>query len=472
MKAQNIMSQAVTGFAGMAKDAGAKKVSAVSESSQFSSVMNRNMKKDSDVSNAPQPEQKVAGTKVNSQKPVQASQPEETAEAAEAETADVQITEETVAETNPEIKAAAVPEEMKQIIKDVTGMTEEELAEMLSQYNLAVTDLLDFSTLQQFVVAVNGGEDVSILLTDETAAEQFAGLYEQLKDLSEVMQPFVSGEAAAADVEVTSEELAAQLTAGTPVVTPEDNSGKKVFADALDAAGEMPDNVQADAPVITVEAEEGYNGSGSSSESDDEFAGAQADTIKEQADIPQMKESPAAVFAQNLANAANQAHQAAPAAESSHVQQMMDIVNQVVEQIKITLKPDTTSMDMMLNPESLGRLQLTVESKGGVMTANFTVQNEVAKEAIESQIQVLREQLDEKNIKVDAVEVNVSDFDFEGSSMAEGEAEKQGSKQSQAGQRKLLNLDSLDEAEETLTEEEELAVEVMKQNGSSIDFTA
>lgn len=469
MKAQNIMSQAVSSFAGMAKDATTKKVSAVSEDNQFSSVMNRNMKKDNDVSNAPQSEQNVAGTKVNNQKPVQTNKPEETVEKT---ATDTQVTEASGTETSPETEVAAVQEEIKQAIKDVTGMTDEELAEMLSQYNLAVTDLLDFSTLQQFVVAVNGGEDVSILLTDETAAEQFASLYEQLKDLSEAMQSFMSDETMTADAEVSSEMLATQLMAGDSVIMPEDGNNKKVFADAMDAAEEMTDNVQADAPVIMVEAEEGYNYSGSSPESDDEFASEQASATDEQIDIPQMKESPVAVFAQNLANAANQANQTASVAESSHVQQMMDIVNQVVEQIKITLKPDTTSMDMMLNPESLGRLQLTVESKGGVMTANFTVQNEVAKEAIESQIQVLREQLDEKNIKVDAVEVNVSDFDFEGSSMAEGEAEKQGSKQSSANQRKLLNLDSLDETEETLTEEEELAVEVMKQNGSSIDFTA
>lgn len=469
MKAQNVMSQLVNNFTGSVKTT--EKVSAPAKDSQFSDVMNRNMTNknaspDSDVS-ATQQEKNVAGTKVNSQKPVSEPQAEN---AGTDMTGDTQVAEETKTGDIPETGMADLESEIKQMIKDITGLTDEELAEILSQYNFTVADFFDFSKLQQFIVAVNGGEDVSMLLTDEVAAGQFADLYEQLKDLQETMQSFMGSEEVE-NVESAS-EVPVEQTATLYVADKAEDGGNKRFADTIAAAGSEPESegLEAKGPVITVESEKDNNFTGSSSEDEEEFTSAQTAATEEQTDMHQVKESPIAVFAQNLANAGN-AHQTAMVAESPHVQQMMDIVNQVVEQIKISLKPETTSMDMMLNPESLGRLQLTVESKGGVMTANFIVQNEVAKEAIESQIQVLRDQLEEKNIKVEAVEVNVSDFDFEGSSMAEGETQEQQDRQASA-HRRMLNLDALEETEEELTEEEELTVSVMKQNGSSVDFTA
>lgn len=46
------------------------------------------------------------------------------------------------------------------------------------------------------------------------------------------------------------------------------------------------------------------------------------------------------------------------------------------------------------------------------MTAVFSVQSEEARAALESQMYTLRENLELRELKVDAVEVNVSDFDF------------------------------------------------------------
>lgn len=478
MKAQNVMSQLVSNYTSPAKDTG--KVSAASDASQFSDVMNRNMAKDSNAAEAPQQEKNIAGTKVNSQKTVSDAQ---TADANANEAgADMPKDVQAAGKAQAQTEAGSISDEgmadmeleIKQMLKDITGMTDEELAEILSQCNFTITDFFDFSKLQQFIVAVNGGEDVSVLLTDEAAAGQFAELYGQLKALQDDMQPFMGSEEAE-NVDLALELPVEQQAVAYTADMPEDAGGKK-FADTIAAAGSeaVSEDAQAEGPVIMVESEKDSTFTGSStdssSEAEEEFDGTQTAAAKEQADMHQVKESPAAVFAQNLVNAGN-AHQTAVVAESPHVQQMMDIVNQVVEQIKISLKPEAASMDMMLNPESLGRLQLTVESKGGVMTANFIVQNEVAKEAIESQIQVLRDQLEEKNIKVEAVEVNVSDFDFEGSSMAEGEMQEQQEKQASA-HRRIINLDTMEEAGEELTEEEELTVSVMKQNGSSVDFIA
>ena len=44
---------------------------------------------------------------------------------------------------------------------------------------------------------------------------------------------------------------------------------------------------------------------------------------------------------------------------SQRVEVMRDIVNQVLDQRRIHIKPDTTSMELTLNPENLGKISLT-----------------------------------------------------------------------------------------------------------------
>ena len=43
-------------------------------------------------------------------------------------------------------------------------------------------------------------------------------------------------------------------------------------------------------------------------------------------------------------------------------------------------------MEIQLNPENLGKINLTVVAKDGMITAQLTAQNEAVKNAIENQI--------------------------------------------------------------------------------------
>ena len=154
--------------------------------------------------------------------------------------------------------------------------------------------------------------------------------------------------------------------------------------------------------------------------------------------------------------------------ELVQIQQVRDIVNQVVEQIKVVIKPEQTSMEMNLNPESLGKVNLVVAQKDGLLTAQFTVQNEIAKEALESQMQTLKENFTTQGLKVEAVEVLVSNSPFSQDNMSEGSKEQQKS----SSKRKNINLADLDMIEEDITEEDALKINIMNQNGNSVDYSA
>lgn len=153
-------------------------------------------------------------------------------------------------------------------------------------------------------------------------------------------------------------------------------------------------------------------------------------------------------------------------------QQMQEIFEQVVEQVKVTVTADTSEMEMQLNPENLGKVNLSVVAKEGHITAQFVTENEVTRQALESQIQLLRETLGEQGLKVDKVEVSVSDFSFQNGNQANAEEQKQQQREEHAKQvQRNLNLANLDDLVD-MTEAEELAVKIMQSNGNQIDYTA
>lgn len=153
-------------------------------------------------------------------------------------------------------------------------------------------------------------------------------------------------------------------------------------------------------------------------------------------------------------------------------QQMQEIFEQVVEQVKVNVTADTSEMVMQLNPENLGKVNLSVVAKEGHITAQFVTENEVARQALESQIQQLRETLGEQGLKVDKVEVSVSDFNFQNGNQANAEEQKEQQRELHAKQvQRNINLADLDDLAD-MTEAEELAVKIMQSNGNQIDYTA
>ena len=148
-------------------------------------------------------------------------------------------------------------------------------------------------------------------------------------------------------------------------------------------------------------------------------------------------------------------------------------MNQIMDYMRIQIKPEMTQLEMQLHPESLGNVNVHIASKEGVITAQFTAQNETVKAAIESQLVQLKETFSEQGVKIEAIEVSVQANGFrqeyEGSRSHEGTEED--NKKKSATRRINLNDSDLF-AEETLSEEDQLAVSMMEVNGNTVDYTA
>ncbi len=164
-----------------------------------------------------------------------------------------------------------------------------------------------------------------------------------------------------------------------------------------------------------------------------------------------------------------------PAEQSYLSEESREIMDQVRNGIRADLRPDMDELELSLHPASLGNVKINLINKGGEITAEFKVQNEMVRDIIEGQIGILRESLRENGVKVEAVEVSVETQSFE-ENLWQGGQQSGGStdeERTPGGRRvRRLNLDEIEEDDADLTEEEALAAEMMAANGNTVDYTA
>lgn len=408
----------------------------------------------------------------------------------------------------------AVNNVIKEAVKDITGLDDEALAEIMEVLGMQFVDLLDMGNLKQFVMYINNTSDVTDLLMDESMMSQLNNLADAIADIdieavtgmkesdfAQLLQDMADGSLAAADGSLAAADGnpgqtgGTQQTEGIPVTVEyeedaaagqeeavqAETAGNDVAGPGKDAAKqgtEQADNgkLQADGKteqnaagtVKTVETQEGQGSfkqgtESQTSESMPESVQTEARPVREETFNGQ------AGFIQNIAQAAADV-QDGVIPQKTNMQTMINIVNQVVEQIKVTMGRETTSMQLQLNPESLGKVLISVTANHGVMTANFTVQSEEAKEALQSQMFSLREALESRNLKVDAVEVEVSDFAFSQSGQTDAQDQKEFEKGN--GRRFRFNAGGSDEEEGADVDVSGKQGTQRLDMGSSIDFTA
>lgn len=144
-----------------------------------------------------------------------------------------------------------------------------------------------------------------------------------------------------------------------------------------------------------------------------------------------------------------------------------DIVNQVIDSVKLMASRELTSMEVMLNPEHLGSVHITVTARNGIVSAQIAAQNEQVKTALENQMVTLREQFESQGLKVDAVEITVMAHSFEaGQNFGQSESER---KRGESKVHRKLDLSSFDDE---LEEDLESTTPAPKAEGSSVEYLA
>ncbi len=143
------------------------------------------------------------------------------------------------------------------------------------------------------------------------------------------------------------------------------------------------------------------------------------------------------------------------------------VMNQILDYMKVSMRPEDTVLNMQLHPENLGTLHIQISAREGVMTAHFTATSEAVKTVLENQMAVLRENFEQQDIKVDAIEVTVETHQFE-SNLEQGRQRGE-EEQSRKPRRRRLDVSGLESGEE-LEEPDQIVAEMMAANGSSVDY--
>ena len=429
------------------------------------------------------------GNTANTKNSVSDNQKSSNLKVAKSNTVNEKNTDDNISELNANTSAKAdlksvenVANEITNEVRDILGVDDETLANAMTALGFSALDLLDTSNLAKLVLTINGSSEFTDLLTDENMMNQLNSLidvveninWEELTGMSkEDFATALANSMQQSDIE--DENLMTTVSDGeTFSVVQEDTPDRQVNVQT-----DVSDNITDAKQDVTVVVEKNQNKAEPGSAQTDSDAGKNMSeeiaesTVSDDDAVSGRQTNVKNNFIQNMEQAVTNVEQTQSARPNTvRMQQMVDIVNQVVEKIKVSLGTESTSMEMQLNPEHLGKVLLNVSSKNGMMTAVFSVQSEEAKAALESQMFTLRENLELRELKVDAVEVNVSDFDFSRSDQAmDG-----GQSKADDGNGKQMKFDFGDDSsdESAISNEEKEAVrkQVMRDNVSKKAITA
>ncbi len=393
--------------------------------------------------------------------------------------------------------------EVQQEVKELLGVDDAQLEAAMKELGLTYQDLMDPVNLANLVMNLTGEEDqlgllmnadfqelmqnVEVLsknllqelgMTPQEAAEVFAQLEQNAAQITEeVPQQMQEVTDTQADVLKVQQTDDVQITEQKSQVT-----GLTETNAAATESVESDGNVQNVEEPVSQEVRVENDQTASQQEGQQEEAPENSMTTEDDASLLQQNDTTEKsiftehTFQQTVQTIRTDNITAAPttAVPQNVVFNTLDVIRQVSEFTRVMYQGDTTSMEMQLNPENLGKIYVQVTAKEGVVTAHLAVQNEIVKEALENQTIQLRENMNQQGIKVEAVEVTIASHEFERNleQNQQGSAQDEQREQASKSPRRNISMNQLDELSGLMSEEEMLVAKIMRDNGNSVDFTA
>ena len=341
------------------------------------------------------------------------------------------------------------------------SVTEEELLSVLQSLSLKPADLLTKEGLQQVVLAVSGETDFANFLTDET-------MFTTLQNLNGELQTTLSD--LADELGISQDEVQDFLTA----LADKAGDASTLQAEAL-SAEELSTEKTEDVVTDVEKGSDTENITGDKTASEVNVPGQETgkQTEKETSGEEKSFTGDKAFdnFAQSFKTGQTQNTQAAAEVTPHFDVETENIIRQITDYMRGNVTDGVSEMDMQLHPASLGSVHIHLEAKEGVLTAQFTAQNESVKAALESQMIQLKDSFEEQGLTVESIEVMVSSQKFDQSyEEAESHANDTGSRSGRQSTRRAGLHVSMEDEE--LSDEEILAKEVLKGQGSTVEFTA
>ena len=343
-------------------------------------------------------------------------------------------------------KVNDVVQNVKDTIKEELDVSDEDIAKAMEVLGITDNDLLSVVKVTELVSALTGADSIT-LITDDDMSGKLTSVLDAVNTAQEDVADMLNTDVDDAVLVVRTDAVVKKDTDETAV--------KNTDSSITDNQSVPETESLSDVLAAKVTAQ----GSSKHEESTGEHTGEQnhntqsyggvADSI-----IQSMKDSFADIVTE----------------DTSRVSEA-DIVNQVIDQIKLSSGRELTSIEVMLNPERLGSVHVTVTAKNGILSAHIAAQNEQVKTALENQVTALKENFQNQGIKVEAVEITVMTHQFEaGQNFGQNESER---KQSEQRINKKLNLsDYMDDEDETVSAQDIRRKDSIQNGNSSVEYMA
>lgn len=341
-----------------------------------------------------------------------------------------------------------VCEDIKDAIKEEFDVSDEDIKAAMELLGLTALDLLSTAKVAELIEQLTG-TDALTLITNEDMMQSFNNIINVVDDANADIADMLG---------VKTEEVGIVLEQNNiaPVVNSEDtakqdNVKESDAKNADDNINQTVDNQESLSEVLAKKITTESDGKAKNNMSESNEANNKV-TYADVAD--NMISNITDTFADIITEGISTVKEA-------------DIVNQVIDSVKLMASRELTSMEVMLNPEHLGSVHITVTARNGIVSAQIAAQNEQVKTALENQMVTLREQFESQGLKVDAVEITVMAHSFEaGQNFGQSESER---KQGESKVHRKLDLSSFDDE---LEEDLESTAPVPKAEGSSVEYLA
>ncbi|MDK2787149.1 MAG: flagellar hook-length control protein FliK [Epulopiscium sp.] len=345
--------------------------------------------------------------------------------------------------TNKE-KEVPTEDEVIDALAEKTGMTEEEIESVLNELGITVFDLLLPQNLQQFLQHIYNVEDSMELLSIPNINQTYKdimSLFQDLKESFPILQNIVGSNEILKSTTINNEEMmqidlfmekqtqeeSAQnipTTSNNVLLEKQSQFDTNFSQNNSDTQSQM---LTDEITVIDIKKDEAISTNSSSTLSNDELE--ESDEIGavnlNNEFVENIELNGNNIIVQQNIISDGRIIESTQAQINPHSVNTEQLINQMVEHIKVNITEDTTEMNLQLKPDHLGNLSLKIITERGIITAQFVAESQTVKEIIEANFNQLKDVLQEQGFLIQNLEVSVKqEFQDQGSNFMERNTSK------------------------------------------------
>jgi len=332
-----------------------------------------------------------------------------------------------------------IGEEFVEELAEKLNVSVDEIKDLLNELNMTVFDLLNvnnFNTFMQNFLDIQNPVDI---LASEQTQQLYKQVAEVVKDYKQIYNEFQSNITLvkqSPDIELSNENIDTKATKASETIVSNNNNNlhenQQVSTETLE---QEQKDVQT--PIVEVKNSNKQNNNQSNSNFKEQTPNEVLLTQNTNQDFNysnisgyQQFQQQAVIdnIASKVSNTSTDAHQ---------------IINQIVEKIKVDIKPDVSEMKLLLKPDTLGELSLKITTQNNIVTAQFVAESQQVKEVLQANFNNLKDTLQQLGLVIDEISVSVGQQDSQPRQQFEQSQQKSRHRMSQI----INNINTSDEAE-------------------------